>query len=298
MMGDNIYFSGDKRTLGELGAVDFIRRLELHFHASNVINDADKNEEATLRFKAILPVDAWWVKIQADAVHRAQVATWATSLTAFNNRFKGAQSMSKSLSQRLTDLEHMQMGMDQLSAGMVTVGDKKITPMVDFVDHLKDTMAEGSCQAIGMRWRPCLVQFHKVALTSHDIAVWAPCPPPLLQSWPAPPLMRSCCKTNPQDTRTEAKKKGGKWFNATLSTKGSKLKLRRRQHQCTPGLIYSLSIHRKYQLMTFQPQCTVPCCHTTKVEAWVAEARAEAKAQAASVLTGVRLFIIYHCKDS
>ncbi|KAJ7263320.1 hypothetical protein C8J57DRAFT_1629239 [Mycena rebaudengoi] len=48
-MGDNICFSGDKRAPGELGAVDFIRRLELLFRASSVASDADKIVRRKLR---------------------------------------------------------------------------------------------------------------------------------------------------------------------------------------------------------------------------------------------------------
>ncbi|KAJ7220944.1 hypothetical protein C8J57DRAFT_1254140 [Mycena rebaudengoi] len=140
-MGDQIYFSGDKRAPGELGAVDFVRRLEIQFRANNVVADTDKIMEASLCFKADSPVDAWWAEIQADAMHRAQVATWQMFLTAFNDRFKGVQSVSKPLGQRLTDLEHMRMDMDGLAVGMVLVGDK-IMPMADFIDHLKDTIKE------------------------------------------------------------------------------------------------------------------------------------------------------------
>ncbi|KAJ7262526.1 hypothetical protein C8J57DRAFT_1231890 [Mycena rebaudengoi] len=153
-MGDQIYFSGDKRAPGELSAVNFVRRLEIQFRANNVVADADKIEEALLRFKADSPVDAWWAEIQADTARRIQVATWPTFLTAFNDRFRGVQSVSKPLGRRLADLERMRMDMDGLALGMVLVGDKKITPIADFVDRLKDAIKEaGAGPGISGLWQ-------------------------------------------------------------------------------------------------------------------------------------------------
>ncbi|KAJ7620802.1 hypothetical protein B0H17DRAFT_1219467 [Mycena rosella] len=96
------------------------------------------------RFKHASPADKWFEAVKADPILAQQTTTWAGFSAVFQDRFKGAAPASKPPVQLEAELARMRINLAQLSKGTVRVNNNDIYVLVDFVERVREAVAEAA----------------------------------------------------------------------------------------------------------------------------------------------------------
>ncbi|KAJ7674204.1 hypothetical protein B0H17DRAFT_1140746 [Mycena rosella] len=140
-MFEFVQFTGE-RNMREPAAADFIKRMNVHFCATQVANAADKFVEVGDHFKHGSPADKWYEFVKTDTTMATERGNWDAFSTAFRTRFKGATPVAKPRGQLEAELSRMRIAIRDLMCGTVHVKDKDVYILVDFVDRVRDAVAD------------------------------------------------------------------------------------------------------------------------------------------------------------